>query len=87
MNVRSFREITWGCYSGLINAGPVIPLAIVFGHYSLAAALLIAGALKGPAYVLAKFSPLTITQFRPGPEMGECLFGALLGLALGCGFI
>src|ERR1700726_4829525 len=50
MGIANARQLLWGIYSGLLNVGAVVVLAAAFGHWWLALALLIAGALKGPLY-------------------------------------
>jgi hypothetical protein len=47
-----------------------------------AVALLIAGALCPVAYHLGGLIPSKIENLRQGPEVGEVLFGALIGLAI-----
>lgn len=82
MNVANRQQFIWGIYSGLLNVGPVVVLAALFSYWPLAVALLVAGALKGPMYLLAKFIPMEYPQFHRGPELGEFTFGLCLGAAL-----
>jgi hypothetical protein len=83
MGIQNARQIVWGVYSGLINVGPVVVLSAALGHWRLAVSLLVAGALKGPVYLAAKYLPdWQIPQFHRGPEMGEALFGLCLGVAV-----
>jgi hypothetical protein len=61
-----------------------LPAALVFAFISPlnAVALLIAGALCPVAYEIGWHIPSKVENMRSGPEIGEILFGALVGAAL-----
>lgn len=84
MNVRDRDEVFSGCVSGWINVAPALFVMIGFGSARWLPLFLI-GLLKGPLYLLAQKTPdLDIKQFHRGPEMGEVLFGAALGIGVYC---
>ena len=86
MGIADLEQFGEGIVSGVLNVLAVCAAALLFGHWALAACLFVAGGMKGPAYLAGKFWPRwDVPQFHAGPEMGECLFGAALGVAVGVG--
>lgn len=62
-------------------ANVLLPALLAFwlGYQVATVALMIAGALKGVCYLVAKYIPSKIPGFQQGAEMAELLFGLVLG--------
>lgn len=85
LEARTLADLKLLALRGLIFAAPAVVVLAWLGLPGQAGIFLLAGPLCGPLYYAAARIPSRIPQLRQGPELGEALFGAVLGAALALG--